>query len=196
MNSNNKTKSNQIVPTGSDDYLFVQQYLNRKVRLSSFKMVQTVILEAEGQNKVVEFKPRSYDFLVKDLQVFGFCQAGNFLPNGDARDLITLTLKNTLTDDFLVDAGTDIQAYSPKNVTSPFTPTIMPRNSGFAGEFKHERAVADSCLDFPKSNAILTAPPAYGGWEEGLAFTDSVFPVRLQLIISGAKIFPFSSEDN
>lgn len=196
MLKNNADGTNKVIPIVNDDYLFVQQFLNRNVRLSSFKMTLKAVIGAEGQNVTVESKNRSYDFLVKDIQVFAFCQAGNFMPQGSARDLITLTLKNTLTDDYLVDAGTDIQAYSPINVKSTFTPTIIPRNSGFLGEFKHERAVSDDCLDFPKYNAMLNNPPAFGGYEEGVAFTGSVFPVRLQLIISGAKIFPFTSEGN
>lgn len=176
------TENNNIITVANDDYLFVSQLLNKNVRLSNFRKVAKATISAEGQNVEVEIKPSGYDFLLKDIQVFGFCAYGNFFKDGLARDLVTVSLKNLKTDDFLVDTGVDIQSFH--NNQAKFTPTIFSKDTGLRVTFKHERSVGDFTPDFPRINEDLS-------WYYGASVTaNSPFPIKLQLVLVGAKIFP------
>lgn len=193
-NLNNVVGQDNLVTIANNDYLFVEQILKRKVRLSNFNKVAKAIIRTEGQNVTCKIEPSSYDFLVKDIQVYAFYQGGNFMPNGVAKDLVTMTIKNTKTDDYWVSAGTDIQVYSPINSKNSFTPTILPSDAGLLIEFKHERAVAIDNLEFPKSGIIPTGGNAdnfawFTGVPSGSSITPDPFPVQLQVVIIGAKIF-------
>lgn len=180
-----------LVTVANDDYLFVQQLTGRKVQLKNFKKTLTATIFTEGQTRAVEIKPSGYDFLVKDIQIYAFCNLGNFMPNGVARDLITLTLKDLMTDNYWVDAGTDIQAFSSINNRATFTPTILSRDTGLRAEFTHIRKVSDYCIDFPRQGTNLSG---YSGLAMSFGLQGGVapdpFPINIQLILSGAKIFP------
>lgn len=186
-----RDNNSNLVTVANDDYLFVQQLTGRKVQLKNFKKTLSATIYAEGQTRSVELKPSGYDFLVKDIQIYAFCSLGNFMPNGVARDLVTLTLKDLKTDNYWVDAGTDIQAFSSINNRGSITPTILSRDTGLRAEFTHIRKVSDYCADFPRQGtnfgSISGLTFSYG-LQGGL--TPDPFPIDIQLILSGAKIFP------
>jgi|GEM_PF-5080337 len=194
MNLKNYEANDRLIPIANDDTLFVMQLLGKNVRLSTFKKIVSVTLDAEGQNKIGEFKFSSYDFLLKDIHIFAYCKAGNFMPAGIARDLITVTLKNTTTDDYICESGTDIQAFSPSNVRSAITPTIIDRQTSLSAEFKHIRKVDVAHKDFPKGGTVyVDTPPAFDFGGSLAAPADQApdpFPIFIQMVLTGAKIFP------
>jgi hypothetical protein len=59
----------------------------------------------------------------------------------------------------------------------------MSRESGILAEFKHVRKVGIYSNHFPKWDP--TPPPDFDG-----GYAGNHFPVYIQLILSGAKIFP------
>jgi len=188
--------SNKNITVVSDsDLAFAEQLFSYPVMLKQFYKSGTVVIEAENQNKILTMETNSYPILVKDIMVVAYCQLGAWETTaGITRDKITVSIKSGNTDDYFMEEGIDILAFSP-SINRRITPHLWNQNSNLKIEFKHVRAVSELSVNFPKIN--IPMPANQNTWyvtpspdiQSPAYLTPNPMPITLQIIINGSKIF-------